>query len=270
MKKSDIGRIMKIIYVNIFFFGVCTLLSVFLLYSWFDFRIKIKKKILYKSLFVRLTDHPFYYELFHNVCIFPLFSKIYRYIPRLSGNVLQVGCGTGYFNKYVKKTYTSDIPELYNLDLNLRHLEYGVKKKRFDSYIHASINKVPVEDNFFDTILFVRSFHHIHKLKTALMECSRILKTGGQIIIFDPVIFRHRKVTMDYYQMNSYIDGIIHFYTEKGFKQLVESKIPAGMKIKSVSTFHPIVAINHNVFFLNKDCVMVIEKTGHATQPHAG
>ena len=132
MNKFEFGKMLKIVYVNAFLLGVCSLFSIFLLYSWFDFKRKIKKKIFYKSLFVRLTDYPFFYEIFHNICIFPLFSNIYKYIPKLSGKVLQVGCGTGYFNKYVNKTYNSDIPELYNLDLNLRHLKYGVKKKRFD------------------------------------------------------------------------------------------------------------------------------------------
>jgi ubiquinone/menaquinone biosynthesis C-methylase UbiE len=161
----------------------------------------------------------------------------------------------------VNRTYKSDVPELHNLDVNLRHLEYGAKKRRFDRFVQASIACTPFEDEFFDTILFPRSLHHIQKLKTVFEECSRILKPRGRIVIFDPIRHRHRNIKRDYNPMNSYIDGIIHYYTEKGLVELVRSKIPDNVRMVSVSTFDPIIAINHNVFFSNRDCVLILEKT---------
>jgi SAM-dependent methyltransferase len=261
MKKHDVGRALRIAYVNAFFLTVCLLLSIFLLYTWYDFRLRIRKKMFDRSLFVRLTDHPFFYEIFHKISVFPLFSDIYKYVPKLSGRVLQAGCGTGYFNAYVKRTYKSDIPELYNLDVSQKYLEYGVKKKRFDRFVRASIASTPFEDEFFDFVLFPRSLHHIQKLKAALRECSRILKPHGKIVIFDPIRHRRKNIERDYSPMNSYIDGVIHYYTEKGLVDLVRSKMPDNMRVVDVRTVDPIIALNHNVFLSNRDCVLILEKS---------
>jgi SAM-dependent methyltransferase len=254
-------RMLRIAYVNAFFLTVCLLSSVFLLYTWYDFRRRIRKKMFDRSLFVRLTDFPFFYEAFHKISVFPLFSDIYRYVPPLSGRVLQVGCGTGYFNEYVSRTYESDIPELYNLDVNLKYLEYGVRKKRFDRFVHASIARTPFEDEFFDAILFPRSLHHIQKLKTVFEECCRVLKPNGKIVIFDPIRHQHKHIKKDYNPINSYVDGVIHYYTEKGLVELVRSKMPDRLRVVAVSTVDPIIAINHNVFFSNRDCVLILEKS---------
>jgi SAM-dependent methyltransferase len=260
MKMRDLARTVRIAYVHAFFLAVCLLLSVFLLYSWYDFRRRIRKKPFERSLFVRLTDRPFFYELFHKFSVFPLFSDIYRYVPRLSGRVLQVGCGTGYFNEYVRRRYKSGIPELYNLDVNRRYLEYGVKKGRFERFVQASIASTPFEDAFFDVILFPRSLHHIQRLKTALGECSRVLKPKGKIVIFDPIRHERGGATRDYSAMNSYVDGVIHYYTERGLVDLVTSKMPADVRVVGVSTVDPIVAMNHNLLISNRDCVLILEK----------
>ena len=261
MKKRDVGRMLRIAYVNAFFLTVCLVLSIFLLYTWYDFRLRIRKRPFERSLFVRLTDHPFFYEVFHKFSVFPLFSDIYRYIPRLSGRVLQVGCGTGYFNAYVSRTYESDLPELYNLDVNQRYLEYGVKKRRFDRFVRASIASTPFQGEFFDVILFPRSLHHVQKLKTVFRECSRILKPSGRIVIFDPIRHRHKSIRKDYCPMNSYVDGVIHYYTERGLVDLVRSKIPDELRVVEVSTVDPVIAINHNAFISNRDCLLILEKS---------
>lgn len=261
MTRHGVRRALAIAYVNAFFLGACLIASVFLLVTWYDFRVRIRKKMFYRSLFVRLTDRPFFYEIFHKISVFPLFSDIYSYVPPLSGRVLQVGCGTGYFNRYVKRRVRSDPPELHNLDVNLQHLEYGVRKRRFERFVQASIVSTPFEDGFFDAILFPRSFHHIQKLRPALGECARILKPGGKIVIFDPVRYRHKGITRDYNPINSYIDGPIHYYTERGLVELVSSKMPDNLRVDSVRSVDPIVAINHNVFFSNRDCVLILEKT---------
>ena len=61
--------------------------------------------------------------------------------------------------------------------------------------------------------------------------------------------------------MNSYIDGVIHYYTERGLVDLVRSKMPDNMRVVEVSTVDPIIAINHNVFLSNRDCVLILEKS---------
>ena len=261
MKKRVAARVLRIAYVNVFFLAVCLLLSVFLLYTWYDFRLRIRKKPFARSLFVRLTDHPFFYEAFHRFSVFPLFSDIYEYIPHLSGRVLQVGCGTGYFNQYVRRRYRSNALELYNLDVNRRYLEYGVKKKRFERFVQASIAQTPFEDAFFDVILFPRSLHHVQKLKSAFEECCRILKPKGKIVIFDPVRHGDGDATRDYSAMNSYIDGVIHYWTEKGLVESVRSRMPGNVRVVGVNTVDPITAINHNVFISNRDCVLILEKS---------
>ncbi len=232
------------------------------LFNKYDFKKNTKKNPFYKSIFVRLSEkYPFIYEKSMFVLNFPNPTCVYRILPELKGRVLQVGCGTGLLNKFYRKN--SQI-EFVNLDVNKKYLEYGLKKKRFSTYIHSDICKVTLEDKSFDTVIFARCFHHIRNHKKALAECSRLINNEGVIIISDPVILQEDKSGTHMakgYMVNSSIDGVIWRFTKSTLLEHIKSCLPPDLIIKSVEDVRQLHITNYNLKYPQTDILVVLEKT---------
>jgi ubiquinone/menaquinone biosynthesis C-methylase UbiE len=239
----------------------CIPLFPLLLINQIDHKRKIRKNPFYKSFIVRLCEkYPLAYDTYNFIMNFPIFSNVYTVLPSLSDKVLQVGCGTGELNTYLKKKGRSDTVELYNLDTNINSLKFGQKRNAFSEYIQADICKVPIQNAFFDTIVFARCFHHIKNSKKAFRECERLLKTGGTIIIAD-VVSLSPSFPDHSFMMNSNFDGLIWRYNKMGFKNHVEKNLPPNLRLKSFNTVRQKSITNYNWFFPHTDGIIVVEKT---------
>ncbi len=101
-----------------------------------------------------------------------------------NGNVLDIGCGsepffllnTKFKNKYGIDPFT-----------NGKFNDITIKK------IAVGKDKLPFEDNFFDTIVMLAVFEHIRedKLDFVLKEIKRVLKKNGIFIITTPSPWGH-------------------------------------------------------------------------------
>ncbi|RNL53967.1 class I SAM-dependent methyltransferase [Pedobacter jejuensis] len=221
---------------------------------------QIKKDPFYKSYIVRLYErYPLAYEAYILVMNFPLFYNVYNVLPPLSEKVLQVGCGTGALNIYLKRKGKAENLELYNLDTNINSINFGIKRKAFTSFIHSDIKNAPFEDGFFKTIVFARCLHHIKNHKKVFKECERLLADNGTIIISDHIDLLPNSPDHSY-MMNSNIDGVIWRYNEKGLKSHLEKNLPDNLKIKSLKAVRQKCITNYNSFFPNADGLVVIEK----------
>jgi SAM-dependent methyltransferase len=180
-------------------------------------------------------------------------------LPQVAGDVLQVGCGTGFLNKFWSQR--RDV-RLTNMDCNLHALRLGVQLNRFSDYVHASIDKpTPLADETFDTIIFGRSFHHVRNHKKALRECHRLLRPGGQLIIADPVTLENRQGTpTDGYMANSSLDGVIWRFSEDSFVRHLQACLPPGLSIAEISTTRLRHITNYNLFVPHTDLVAVVRK----------
>lgn len=226
-----------------------------------DYNRHIKKKqYFYESIIIQLVDnYPFLYEINAFLWHFPVGIRTFDTIPPLSGSVLQVGCGTGLFNKYCKKyKKNTQIKEWVNLDLNMKSLQYGLKKKRFQSFLQASIYNVPMEDAHFDKIVFSRCFHHIHKPKRAIYECERLLNHHGEIIIYDPVKLDDTSEQAVF--SNTYFDGTICVYNKHSLVRSIEKYLPDNLVISSVNYKRNPSVLNYNRQYRHTDAVVVIKK----------
>ena len=246
--------------VRFSFVVFCIVLSPLLFVNAFFHRRRVKKAPFHKSLIVALCDkYPLAYQLYNFVMGFPLFDRVYAVLPRLNGRVLQVGCGTGALNIYLKRHRNADDIELHNLDTNLKSINYGLKRRNFDTYIHGDICKVPFEKEYFDAIVFARCFHHIRSPKKAFAECSRLLSGEGRIIICD-VISLSATDPEHSYMMNSNFDGLIWRYTEKAFKAHIEKYLPPDLELTQLELVRQKHVTNYNLFYPHTDVVAVLKK----------
>ena len=106
-----------------------------------------------------------------------------------NGIIVDVGCGPGYLVADIAKAFRHlyiigvDIAEemMQMATHNLSSLDFG---KRV-SFRVGDVPKLPFEDNAVDFVVSTLSLHHWPDPKQALEEIHRVLKPGGQFLIFD-------------------------------------------------------------------------------------
>jgi ubiquinone/menaquinone biosynthesis C-methylase UbiE len=114
-------------------------------------------------------------------------GELKKYCP--NGMVVDIGCGPGYLIARMAKS----IPgiEIIGVDIadsmlqvaadNLSSLGFGDRV----SFRQGDVQKLPFEDNAVDFVISTFSLHHWSYPKEALLEIRRVLKPGGQFLIFD-------------------------------------------------------------------------------------
>jgi SAM-dependent methyltransferase len=233
---------------------------IYYLNKW-DFKRHTKRNPFFTSKLVRMQGRfPILYELAMLFQNFPSTRIVYRMLPMFSGEVLQVGCGTGLLNKCMRGR--TDI-RFTNLDSNLNALRMGVRLGRFASYVHVPIDKkTPFPDGSFDVVLFARCLHHVRRHRNALEECARILRPGGKVIILDPVVLAESPPNSSPmgYMGNSSIDGVIWRFTRQTFEAHLRACVPGSLSIASIEFVRQSHVTNYNLFVPQTDALAILTK----------
>jgi len=98
------------------------------------------------------------------------------------GEVVEFGCGTGYFTKAVAK----NAKHVIATDLSEEMLEMA--KKQLKEFRNVTVQKADCEERFFpaesiDTIFMANTIHVIDNPLKALQQSYQILKYGGLLLI---------------------------------------------------------------------------------------
>jgi len=239
-------------------FAACS--PIYYLNRW-DFRRQTKRNPFYTSRLVKLQSRfPLLYEAAMVVQNFPSTRLVYGILPRVRGDVLQVGCGTGLLNKCLDRL--ADV-RLTNLDSNLKALQLGVRLGRFKEYVHAPIDKpTPFADGSFDVVIFARCLHHVKKHKNALAECARLLRAGGRVIILDPVVLADAAPALapTGYMANSSIVGVIWRFTRRSFAEHLRSCLPKSLCVTHLEFVRQPHVTNYNSFVPQTDALAILTK----------
>ncbi|MEW6366369.1 MAG: class I SAM-dependent methyltransferase [Acidobacteriota bacterium] len=101
-------------------------------------------------------------------------------------SVVDVGCGTGELVRWL----TGQGANVTGLDTP-QMLEKGESSPRAggEKYMTGGAEKLPLEDECADLIIYFASLHHAppERLADALSECRRVLKPGGHAVFIEPV-----------------------------------------------------------------------------------
>lgn len=111
---------------------------------------------------------------------YPLVDEIIKIISnndKKQLNLCDCGCGIGYYAKKIK----ASLPfiSLVGSDISKEAIKYAAKNDKSNTYIVASNQKIPFENEYFDYILHVFSplFEN---------EAKRLLKKTGKLILVTP------------------------------------------------------------------------------------
>jgi ABC-2 type transport system ATP-binding protein len=98
------------------------------------------------------------------------------------GEVIELGCGTGYFTKLIYKNSSKVIAT----DLSDEMLEQArIQLKGFQSVSiqKANCESTPFPSGRFDTVFMANLIHFVENPLKTLQESYRLLKTGGLLLI---------------------------------------------------------------------------------------
>ena len=91
--------------------------------------------------------------------------------------VLELGCGTGAILKEVAPIAKRAI----GIDISAGMLEQA--KERGLECVQGSVTDLPFEDESFDLAYSFKVLAHIEDIKTAMRECRRVLRPGGEAFL---------------------------------------------------------------------------------------
>ncbi|MEO2076295.1 MAG: class I SAM-dependent methyltransferase [Bacillus sp. (in: firmicutes)] len=133
-----------------------------------------------------------WYDFFMNPLEKKKFKKIRNeLISKATGNVLELGAGTGInflFYKKVDKVFAIE-PSPYMVERSATKVKKAVVPIEI---IQASAEELPFADNTFDTVVATLVFCTIPNPEKALVELKRVCKPEGSILLFEHVKMKNR------------------------------------------------------------------------------
>lgn len=133
-----------------------------------------------------LAEIPFIFNIFR----FVFEGGFYRHkkniadnlSPLLSGNILDLGCGTGIFSS----CFSPDA--YYGIDIDEKYIEYAQRNQRGIFKIADAVD-LPFPDSFFDGILIIGVLHHVSNTiaERILAEAKRVLRDTGRMLVMEDV-----------------------------------------------------------------------------------
>lgn len=155
-------------------------------------------------------------------------DEMLAFVPSNARRVLDVGCHTGAFGRTVKKKCGG---EVWGIEPN--PVTARVSAQSLDRVFNCFFSEdVPLEDNFFDVIVFNDVLEHMADPWAALSLAARKLTADGVVIVSIPNL-RH-------------IDNLVHLMRERDFQYE-----PTGIRDKT-----------HLRFFTRKSAPRIFDGTG--------
>ena len=99
-----------------------------------------------------------------------------------SRKVLEIGCGTGIYTKFLVK----DFEHVISTDLDASMCTQAQKLIPKAKIIVADACKLPFHDASFDGVFGVSILHHVPSMALAFREVFRVLKPGGWFAFCEP------------------------------------------------------------------------------------
>jgi ubiquinone/menaquinone biosynthesis C-methylase UbiE len=113
-----------------------------------------------------------------------LYNGVIKKLNTLNySSLLDVGCGTG---EVLSCIYREGV-KFSGLDISSKML--GIARKNLGGNVDLRLGdseKLPWDDESFEALLCLNSFHHYPNPEKVLNEMNRVLKSGGKLVMADP------------------------------------------------------------------------------------
>lgn len=170
-----------------------------------------------KELYRNQQFHPSWISVFINPFYFAragLCEAIRELSTNLSGNLLDIGCGT--------KPYESlfNVTSYIGLDI-----DSDMSRKRNTADIFYNGGAFPFPNQTFDSALCNQVLEHVFNPEEFLHEIARVLKPGGRLLLTVPFVWDEHEQPYDYARYSSF--GLQALLEKQGFRYIVYRKLGA-------------------------------------------
>lgn len=140
-----------------------------------------------------------------------LLRELQEFFPELTGEILDVGCGT--------KPYRAFIPATRYVGLDIDNPE--TRRRGFADLFYDGTS-FPLGDASFDGVLCSQVFEHVFRPRDFLAEIHRVLRPGGRLLLTVPFIWDEHEKPVDFGRYSSF--GLRAVLTEAGFEVVASRK----------------------------------------------
>jgi len=140
------------------------------------------------------------------------------------GVVLDLGCGNGWISNKIAQL---DKFEVWGLDINMHELEQAERVFSSSSlnFCYGNVYEPIFEDASFDYVILSDTISYFSNLQQLINRCRSLLKSGGEIHIFDSPIYVENQIEearssqQDYYENWGCEEMLpyFHFHTKQDF-----------------------------------------------------
>lgn len=133
-----------------------------------------------------------------------------QYFKLQPQNILDLGCGTGFFTRELSKRYPD--AKVTGADLAQGMIEYCAAQSQQEEYVCADALRLPFESESFDFVFSNLTFQWIDELPQLFQELNRVLKPEGLLLFttLGPDTLYELKQSWaavnDYQHVNNFID----------------------------------------------------------------
>ena len=140
-----------------------------------------------------------------------ILKEINDVLPELNGVLLDLGCGEMPYRDYIISNST--ISKYLGLDIENPLYQKTVKPDMF-----WDGTKIPLPDNFVDSVMATEVFEHVPILEEVLKEILRVLKPGGILFFTVPYIWPLHDAPHDEYRYTPY--SLERHFRNVGFNEV--------------------------------------------------
>jgi ubiquinone/menaquinone biosynthesis C-methylase UbiE len=179
--------------------------------------------------------------------LFHEFENAEKYIDNYDGNNLKIGdiaTGIGWTSALLSKN--KKVSEIHSVDMSIHRIKelfpHSIKmlsgeEDKIYRYI-GSFYDMKFDDHSLDIIFMSQAFHHAENPIKLLIECDRVLKSGGRIILsgehsigmlriirrFFSVLLREKRISTNFYDLFT-ADPILgdHYYRNSDYYFMFKS-----------------------------------------------
>ena len=123
-------------------------------------------------------------------------------------NILEVGCGTGYWLNAINISGAKKV----GLDYSIGMLKESYRADRCKNLVNADANNLPFVNSKFDFIFCLNALHHFQNKEKFIKDIKTYLSPGGNIAVIgvDPRCENDKWYIYDYFN-STYVDDLIRF-----------------------------------------------------------
>ncbi len=149
-----------------------------------------------------------------------LYVNIKRLAPRLSGSIMDFGCGAKPYKNLFSKC-TSYI----GVDIETSGHDHTGEK--IDVFYDGKT--LPFDDESFDNIFSSEVYEHVENIDEIIGELHRVLKPNGLMLLSAPFVWNEHEIPYDFHRFTSF--GIAKLLEKNGFEVVDSSKSTSYIEI---------------------------------------